>query len=99
MKQRLIDANNLYADYIVTSTTTNTLCHRYISKEQVENAPTVEAIPIEWIKKYIVDNTKTIDDLKYEVGANPVNYYIYPQQITKMLTAWWEKENEKQTVE
>lgn len=52
------------------------------------------AIPVEWIKKYIVDNTKIIDDLKYEVGANPVNYYIYPQQITKMLTAWWEKENE-----
>lgn len=52
MKQRLIDANNLYADYIVTSTTTNTLCYRYISKEQVENAPTVEAIPIEWLEKW-----------------------------------------------
>ena len=60
----------------------------------IHEMPTVDAIPVEWIKKYIVDNTKVIDDLKYEVGANPVNYYIYPQQIAKMLTAWWEKENE-----
>lgn len=51
---------------------------------------TVGVIPIEWIKKYIVDNTQRID----EVAGNTVNYLIYPKQIAKMLTAWWEKENE-----
>ena len=87
---RLIDADNLIIEI---------LTHDLIGDDKkvdkmILDAPTVEAIPVEWIKKYIVDNTKIIDDLKYEVGANPVNYYIYPQQITKMLTAWWEKENE-----
>ena len=50
----------------------------------------VDAIPTEWIKKYIVDNTKTID----EALGFTVNYSTYPQQIAKMLNAWWEKENE-----
>ena len=65
----------------------------YMHRPIVIETKNKNAIPVEWIKKYIVDNTKIIDDLKYEVGANPVNYYIYPQQITKMLTAWWEEEN------
>lgn len=48
---KLINADKLTADYIVASTTTNTQCYRYISKEQVENAPTVDAIPIEWLRR------------------------------------------------
>lgn len=87
---RLIDADKLNVDYVKASTATNTML-RYISEEQVENAPIVDAIPVEWIKKYIVDNTQSID----EVAGLTVNYYIYPQQIATMLKAWWEKENER----
>lgn len=82
MRQRLIDANNLYADYIVASTTTNMLCYRYISKEQVENAPTVEAIPVEWILHYV--------DTHYNVD----NFDGIWRYIMKMHDEW-EKENEK----
>ena len=39
---RLIDADALRADYFVTSTTTNTPLYRYVSMEQIANAPTVE---------------------------------------------------------
>lgn len=39
---RLIDADKLKSDYIVTTTTTNTPCHLYVSKEQINNAPTIK---------------------------------------------------------
>ena len=39
---RLIDADALRADYFVTSTTTNNPLYRYVSMEQIANAPTVE---------------------------------------------------------
>ena len=78
---RLIDADNLYFDYIVTSTTTNTLCHRYISKEQVENAPTVDAIPIEWIKDYV------------DFGVSDELAQRYRRFVLNMIKDW-EKENE-----
>lgn len=49
---RLIDADALKADYIRTTTITNTPCCLYVSKEQIDNAPTIEAEPIrhgEWV--------------------------------------------------
>lgn len=39
---RLIDADALKGDYVVTSTTTNSLCNLYVSMEQIAMAPTVE---------------------------------------------------------
>ena len=39
---RLIDADALKARYIVTTTTTNSLCHLYVSIEDINNAPTIE---------------------------------------------------------
>lgn len=42
---RLIDADALKIDYIVPSTTTGTPCYLYISKEQIDCAPTIEAEP------------------------------------------------------
>lgn len=41
---RLIDADTLKASYIITSTTTNSLSHLYVSLEDINNAPTVDAI-------------------------------------------------------
>ena len=37
---RLIDADALKADHIVTSTTTNTPCQLYVSMEQIQKQPT-----------------------------------------------------------
>ena len=81
---RLIDVDKLKEELKV-----NDLGYQYY---MLDNAPTVDAIPIEWIKKYIEYNTKIIVDPKYEVTAHTVNYYIYPHQINTMLEAW-EKEN------
>lgn len=41
---RLIDADALKASYIITNTTTNSLCHLYVSLEDINSAPTVDAI-------------------------------------------------------
>ena len=38
---RLIDADALRTDHFVTSTTTNTPLHRYVSMEQIEATPTI----------------------------------------------------------
>ena len=38
---RLVDADALRIDHFVTSTTTNTPLHRYVSMEQIEAAPTI----------------------------------------------------------
>jgi len=43
---RLIDADKLKASYIVTSTTTNSLSHLYVSLEDINSAPTIEAEPV-----------------------------------------------------
>lgn len=84
MKQKLIDANKLNVDYVKASTATNTmLC--YISKEQVENVPTVEAIPIEWINKWLEVCTEE------EVQAITVMAYAWNLDEGQKK---WEKENE-----
>lgn len=51
---RLIDADDIKATYMVASTTTNSLCHLYVSKEDIDSAPTVEAEPVRhgrWIDR------------------------------------------------
>lgn len=64
---RLIDADALRADYFVTSTTTNNPLYRYVSMEQIANAPTVEPAsswhrveePPKENGKYVAINVKT----------------------------------------
>lgn len=41
---RLIDADALKPSYIVTSTTTNSLCHLYVSIEDINSAPTIDPV-------------------------------------------------------
>lgn len=55
-------------------------------------------IPIEWIKKYIEDNTVHAIDPKYNdwyFTEEPIDYHItfYPVQVVEMLNKW-ERENE-----
>lgn len=55
-------------------------------------------IPIDWIKKYIENNTVDTIDPKYDgwyFTEEPIDYRItfYPWQVVEMLNKW-EKENE-----
>lgn len=42
---RLIDADALYIDHLYPTTTTGTTCWGYVSQIQINNAPTIEAVP------------------------------------------------------
>lgn len=59
------------------------------------------AIPIEWIKKYVEDNTNVVKNPKYDgwyFSEEPIDYYIKfrPYDIEFMLNKW-ERENDKET--
>ena len=41
---RYIDADELKASYIVTSTTSNSLCHLYVSLEDINSAPSIDIV-------------------------------------------------------
>lgn len=79
---RLIDADNLkkvlgFFVYKLDQDTDIVTCEMYPVSE-IENAPTVEAIPVEWVKKWIPKNEE-----RYALGVNPV----------RDLLKDWEKEN------
>ena len=61
-----------------------------ISRYAIESEPTVEAIPIEWIKKEIETYFRedSMDDYEY--------YYT---DTLKLMLERWEKENDKETEE
>ena len=42
---RTIDADALVPDFLVTIPANNILCKRYVSMEQIQNAPTIEPKP------------------------------------------------------
>lgn len=56
-KQRLIDANELKVDISITRlfSETDALYVEAYSEELINDAPTVEAIPIEWIKEWLTN--------------------------------------------
>ena len=41
---RYMDADALKASYVVTSTTTNSLCHLYVSVEDINSAPSIDIV-------------------------------------------------------
>ena len=84
---RLINADKLTADYIVASTTTNTQCYRYISKEQVENAPTVDAIPIEWLRNFQHFLYEEAEKISKEKDKNPMDTIGETWQFMSMSQA------------
>ena len=85
----LIDRNKLKPDYIVAATSTNVPCYRYYSKEQIDNAPTVDAIPIEWIKKQVKDGWYDIIEIMY--------HWEIENNIKKSIL--WSEENESRDTE
>lgn len=69
----------------------------WVDENDIREQPTVDAIPIEWVKKYIEDNTKVVKNPKYDgwyFSEEPIDYYIKfrPHDIEFMLKAW-EREN------
>lgn len=84
---RLIDADAVKADIEKFN---RPLCDGYHMKDYVlnqiitdiENQPTVKAIPVEWIKKYVDDKSKIDHD-----------WLTWGVDVLHMLEDW-EKENE-----
>lgn len=93
MRQRLIDANKLMPNAEVKGQ------NDLVSARDIANAPTVEAIPVEWIKKFIEDNTFTAVNPKYDgchFTEEPVDYCVkFRQYQVERMLAIWEKENGK----
>ena len=59
-----------------------------VSRKDIDNAPTVKAISIEWINSY---TTGLIFSDDYEDNADSIDYYI---DCIKEMVRDWEKENE-----
>ena len=74
---RLINANKLVVDARLGEDETP-----YVSKAQIDEAPTVEAIPIEWIEKWVEKYNKDLDP-----------WFQGRTAVDDMLDDW-EKENE-----
>lgn len=60
------------------------------AEEIIDKQPTVEAIPIEWMKKFA--NERALND-------GPDDYWHFWGTDLLQMIELWEKENEKQTVE
>ena len=61
---RTIDADSLKPDYIIPSSSTNTLCTRLVSLQQILIAPTIEPKKGKWIK--IKENSWVCSECKKE---------------------------------
>lgn len=54
----------------------------WVDEYDIRNQSTVEAVPIEFIEKYIKQNYCTCD-------------VVYPEEFLKELVIWWKEENEQ----
>lgn len=84
---RLIDA-----DELVTTILTNDLCGDDNVDKAILNAPTVKAIPIEWIKGYILPFQVHHDSLSEELQENDGPGWVV--EVLQTMLREWEKENE-----
>lgn len=76
---RLIDADKLPATCNVSIVNGKLEVNGWIAAKRIEEAPTVEAVPIEWVKRYA------------KKGGRIANI-LFPFEIEMMLEDW-EKEN------
>lgn len=74
---RLIDADKLIKPGM-TDMFDEPIVFTSVTKARVDAMPTIEAIPVEWIKKYLIKIQNWVDD-----------YYA-----VKDMLETWEKENE-----
>lgn len=101
---KLIDADKLYEKRftVLDNIETVPVYRSVIKAYDVRNEPTIEAIPVEWIKKYIEDHTYEMVNPKYvddtynyvKFTEEPLDYCltVMPIQVKAML-ADWEREN------
>lgn len=61
----------------------------------VANAPTVDAIPIEWIKKHIENDRQSAEKAKTEKNSKLFHYYRTLEICAECLLYDWEDENGK----
>lgn len=88
---RLIDADALKGDYVVTSTTTNSLCNLYVSMEQIAMAPTVKlASPWHRVEeppkengRYFVSWEGAVATDEYKNGV-----WLYASILHQRVTYW-----------
>lgn len=97
---RLIDADKLEANMYHEAFETDTDMQKWDSgcwirykmfENQIEKLPTVEAIPIEWLKKWAENGgDEPVDDF------TDVDAYCdgYQKNVIECLLRAWEKENE-----
>lgn len=82
---RLIDADKIEWEF------------KCISKEEIDEMPTVKAIPIEWIRNKIAVNMylweEGRDKMFIEEGVTKIVSYSLTAQALSELLDWWEKEN------
>lgn len=62
---KLIDADKLKVEVVHSG---NIVCLPHFSLEQIDNAPTVKAIPIEWIEKWADKFFKVIKGKRFYTG-------------------------------
>ena len=100
-KMKLINANEIrYSDLSGGQVPEGVWC---TWKDRIDAMPAVDAIPVEWIKKYIKDHTfmminpDYVDDTYNYIHftEEPIDYkmIVTPTQIDSMLKAW-RRENE-----
>ena len=98
---RLIDADALKIDYYRVHTTTNSPVDYYVSKDQIDSAPTIEAEPVRQDAQWIpvtVRLPKTVKAVNVTwVNWNPPSYYERIKGVPQTGTAhycngrwWWE---------
>lgn len=89
---RLIDADKLETDTIYATHLNHVECgyHYSYSEGRINEAPTINAIPIEWIKNYLHER-EIISKDNLDLGED--GYFGEVIAIENMLYAW-EKENE-----
>ena len=88
---RLIDADKAYDNILEASEGGN-----YVDMDAVDTGlswtPTVEAIPVEWIKEWFADE---LDLNNFEEYLEPpYDLSIYVQSILEQMMDDWRKENE-----
>ena len=63
---RLIDADALRVDYFFPTSTSSTPNFYYVSKANIDNAPTIDAVPIQFIHEVIEYWAKCRDNAIHE---------------------------------
>lgn len=100
---RLIDVNKMLPDAcLATALDKGESFYSYFySENRIKNAPTVKAIPIEWIKNKIAVSVhlweEGKDEMFIEDGVAKIVSYSLTAQVLSQMLELWEAENGRKT--